>query len=627
MPRSNFTAMTKYLPLLLLFGVFACQQPKEEMKTKITQDPHSFAKPNEAIVKHLSWDAVVDFENKQIQATATFDIETSEGAKELILDTKALSIESVTADGEPAEYSLGEYVEHLGKPLVIKISSETKKVAVTYTSSPEAEALQWLSPQQTDGKELPFLFTQSQAILARSWIPLQDSPGIRFTYDAKVKVPQGMLALMSAENPTEMNDEGVYTFKMEQPIPAYLMALSAGDLKFQSLGARSGVYAEPGVLESAAFEFEDTEAMIEAAEKLYGPYAWDRYDLLVLPPSFPFGGMENPRLTFATPTILAGDKSLVALVAHELAHSWSGNLVTNATWDDFWLNEGFTVYFENRIMESLYGREYSEMLAQLSLQDLRIEVDEMLAGEHPEDTKLKLDLKGRNPDDGVSSIAYDKGYEFLRLLEETVGREAFDVFLKEYFTKNAFKTMTTEAFVEYMKTNLLDKNGVEVSSEFYNEWIYGQGLPDNAPVPSSNKFAIVEDVLAKWKTGESIDQLIVKDNDWNTHQWLHFLRNLPETMTVEQMTTLDDYLGFTASGNSEITHDWLRHVVKNSYEPGYDKLESFLVNVGRRKFLTPLYQDMMDAGKTDMAMEIYTKARPNYHFVSVNSVDKIVGWE
>jgi len=609
-----------------MLGVISCQKPEKEMKT-YTKDPHTFAEPNVAVVKHLSWEANVNFEKHQIEGVATLEIETASEANQLILDTKDLDISEINVDGKPVDFKLGEFQEHLGKPLIIDIKPDSKKVTVTYITSPEAEALQWLNPQQTDGKEKPFLFTQSQAILARSWIPLQDSPGIRFTYDAKVTVPKGMLALMSAENPTEINESGVYTFKMKQPIPAYLMALSVGDLKFQSLGKRSGVYAEPGMLEVSAAELEDTEAMIEAAEKLYGPYAWDRYDILMLPPSFPFGGMENPRLTFATPTILAGDKSLVSLVAHELAHSWSGNLVTNATWNDFWLNEGFTVYFEYRIMEAVYGREYSEMLALLSLQDLKQEIAEMKSAGHGEDTRLKLALEGRNPDEGVSSIAYDKGYYFLRLLEETVGREAFDRFLKEYFAKNAFKTMTTEAFIDYMNANLFEKNGIEVKPEFYNAWIYEEGLPDNVPVPTSNKFEEVEQVVDQWKNGSAISTLITEDNDWNTHQWLHFLRNLPDSLSQEQMTELDDNLGFTASNNSEITHAWLRLVVKNDYEPGYEKLEYFLVNVGRRKFLTPLYQDMMDTGKEQMAKDIYTKARPNYHFVSVSSVDKIVGWE
>ena len=302
--------------------------------------------PDEAVVTHLNWDANVNFELNKIQATAVLTIKTSSEAKQLILDTKDLTINSVmNGNNETLNFVLGETQPHLGTPLIIGITPKTKNVTISYETSEKAEALQWLEPSQTTDKAFPFLFTQSQAILARSWIPIQDSPGIRFTYNAQVKVPTELLAMMSASNPTEKNESGVYNFEMKQAIPAYLMALAVGDVQFSSLGQRSGVYAEPSVLAKSATEFEDLEKMISAAEELYGPYRWDRYDLIVLPSSFPFGGMENPRLTFATPTILAGDKSLTSLVAHELAHSWSGNLVTNANWNDFWLNEGFTVLF------------------------------------------------------------------------------------------------------------------------------------------------------------------------------------------------------------------------------------------------------------------------------------------
>ncbi|MEL7341975.1 MAG: M1 family aminopeptidase/hydrolase, partial [Bacteroidota bacterium] len=375
----------------------------------------------------------------------------------------------------------------------------------------------------------------------------QDSPGIRFTYDARVKVPKRLLAIMSATNPTEKSEDGVYLFKMEQPIPAYLLALAVGDLEFAPLGERSGVYAEPSVLKAATYEFGEVEEMMNIAEQLYGPYKWERYDIVVLPPSFPFGGMENPRLTFATPTILAGDRSLVSLVAHELAHSWSGNLVTNATWNDFWLNEGFTVYFENRIMEALKGRDYSEMLAYISYQDLTGEVSDM--GQESPDTRLSIELSGRNPDDGMTSIAYDKGYYFLRLIEETVGREAFDAFLKEYFSEHAFQTMDTETFLVELDTKLLNKYPGAKEEIGVNKWVKQTGIPDNIPVAKSKRFQQVSDALTSWIAGMPADQLEV--SEWSTHEWLHFIRILPDSISKDQLARLDAAFGFTKSTNSE----------------------------------------------------------------------------
>jgi len=615
--------------------LFSCsQQDKIETNQPMQViDNHTYAKPSEALITHLDWDAIIDFDSKKIIATATYNISISDNAKEIILDSNGLLVNSVKdGNGKDLVYSIGKEQPFLGSPLKIEISPSIKKISISYKTGESAEALQWLTPKQTADENSPFLFTQSQAILARSWVPVQDSPGIRFTYNAHVKVSKGMLALMSATNPTQVSSNGEYDFVMDKPIPAYLLALTVGDIVYQKLSERTGVYAEPSVIKAAAYEFADMEQMVEAAEKLYGSYQWGVYDLIVLPPSFPFGGMENPMLTFATPTILAGDRSLVSLVAHELAHSWSGNLVTNATWDDFWLNEGFTVYFEERIMEAVYGRDYSEMLALLSLQDLKEEIESISSGKNPEDTELKLNLKGRNPDDGMTSIAYDKGYYFLRLIEERVGRNMFDAFLKDYFTSNAFHSMTTEAFITQLNEKLFEKNGLTVDEQLYTDWIFGQGLPENCPQPTSDRFANVERVVENWTNGTKLEKLFTPEDiisqKWSSHEWLHFLRSLPEDLSLEQMKKLDNMFEFTYSGNSEILAAWMVHVIKHQYKPGYQNLKNFLINTGRRKFLSPLYIEMAKTETgLEMAKEIYTKARPNYHFVSSSSIDKILDWE
>jgi leukotriene-A4 hydrolase len=405
----------------------SCNQSKEKkMMNKYAEEPHSFAQPNNAVITHLDLNIDVNFNTQVISGTASYNI-TNFGASEIILDAKYLEIGTIKADGEKTSFTLGDLDENLGQSLTVAIKENTKKIAITYKTTHKTEALQWLSAQQTADKTNPFLFTQGQAILTRTWIPIQDSPQIRITYNARVKVPSELMAVMSAENPKKKSADGIYQFKMEQPIPAYLIALAIGDIEYKMISDRTGVYAEKSMIDKVHAEFSDMEKMVLAAENLYGAYDWEQFDIIVLPPSFPFGGMENPRLSFATPTVIAGDKSLTSLVAHELAHSWSGNLVTNATWNDFWLNEGFTVYFELRIMEALYGKERANMLALIGRQDLDDELESLK--DTPNDTKLKLDLKGRNPDDGMNSIAYDKGYLFLRTLEEKVGREKMDIFL------------------------------------------------------------------------------------------------------------------------------------------------------------------------------------------------------
>lgn len=366
---------TLLVAVAIIFMTSCTESKKEEMKElKYVEEPHSHAQPNEAVITHLNLDIDVNFDKEVISGTASYDITNNNEATEIILDAKNLVIEKVQADGEDTKFSLGVFDESLGQPLKIVITKDTKKITVFYQTTDKTEAVQWLTPQQTQDKTQPFLFTQGQAILTRTWIPIQDSPQIRITYDATVRVPKELMAVMSAENPKVKTANGEYHFKMAQKIPPYLMALAVGDITYKAVSNRTGVYAEPSMVDAAQEEFSEMEKMVVEAEKLYGKYAWDQFDVIVLPPSFPFGGMENPRLTFATPTLIAGDKSLTSVIAHELAHSWSGNLVTNATWDDFWLNEGFTVYFENRIMEALYGKERADMLGLIARQDLDEEV-------------------------------------------------------------------------------------------------------------------------------------------------------------------------------------------------------------------------------------------------------------
>jgi aminopeptidase N len=627
----------KNLIYIALFGfaVVSCAEEKTEnsesteVKTDTTEiaevkttdeiDHHTLSNYTEVRTKHLHLDIAVSFENKQITGVASHTIENITGADHIDFDTKGLNILEVTLnDGEPGEFTLGDYDELLGTVLSVKINEGTELVNIKYETTEKTEALDWLMPAQTAGKVEPFMYTQGQSIFTRSWIPIQGTPAIRITYSAKVAVPENLMAVMSASNPVQKNATGIYEFDMPQAIPCYLVALAVGDLEFAPIDHRTGVYSEPSMLKDCAYELADMGSMVNEAEKLYGNYLWDRYDVIVLPPSFPFGGMENPRLTFATPTIIAGDRSLVALIAHELAHSWSGNLVTNSTWNDFWLNEGFTVYFERRIMEAMYGKDYTDMLALLGYQDLLGTMDE----EATDMQSLKLQLMAKHPDAAMSDIAYEKGYFFLRLLEQTAGRDNFDVFLKNYFDEHKFQTITTEEFRKYLDANLIEPYKLEVNID---EWIYESGLPDNCPQVISTLFNAVEANLEQFYKTNDVQKSIKADN-WTTHEWLHFIRNLKPETTPEQMAMLDAEFHLTQSGNSEVAAIWFERSINFGYDNIDKELEAFLVKIGRRKFLMPLYTALAATpeGKAK-AIAIYEKARPNYHYVSFNSIDELLG--
>jgi len=646
MDSKNYRRIILSLVLLVISNSFftACVPKQETNMTKppenktatptatenaIVEDVHSFSNPKQIRVTNIDLDWTVSFEEKSIKGFADLKFERAKDAANapIILDTRDLKIEKTETsndDGktfQPAEFKLGEADKFLGSSLTVTLPADANKVRVYYQTAPTASGLQWLAPEQTAGKQKPFMFSQAQAIHARSFIPIQDSPQVRVTYAAKVRTPKDLLAVMSAEGNSQTSDRtGEYNFKMTHPIPSYLIAIAVGDLQFKSLGNRTGVYSEPSVLEKAANELGDTEKMVEATEKNFGAYAWGRYDLLILPPSFPFGGMENPMLTFATPTILAGDKSLVSLVAHELAHSWSGNLVTNATWRDFWLNEGFTTYLERRIIESVYGEPRREMEAVLGRKSLEEEMKDL----EDRDEILHVDLKGRDPDEGFTGVPYEKGALFLRFLEEKVGREKFDKFLRGYFDSHAFQSITTENFIEYLNKNLLAENPNVITAEQISEWIEKPGIPANAPQPKSDAFVKTETAANDFNAGK-IAAKDIQASGWTTQEWLSFLKALPENLGAEKMSELDAAFNFTKSGNSEIAFQWLLTAIKNKYSAADARLEEFLVSIGRRKFVKPLYDELAKTpeGKT-RAKAIYAKARPGYHPITQATIDAIL---
>jgi aminopeptidase N len=607
---------------MLASGLAGAAEPDEGRR-----DVHSAGNPHEIRVRHIQLDLAVDFARKQLLGSAQLRTERMPGSNPeapLILDTKGLVIEKVEEfNGQgwsKVNYRLGPPDPILGEALTIPMASDIGPVRITYRTSPSAGALQWLDPSRPAGGRQPFLFTQSQAIQARTWIPTQDSPGVRLTYGATIRTPPGLTAVMSADRTPDPSDTTLTRFRMDQAIPSYLIALAVGDLTFRPIGPRTGVWAEPSVVAKAANEFADTEKMVEATEKRFGPYRWGRYDLLVLPPSFPFGGMENPRLTFATPTVIAGDRSLVALVAHELAHSWSGNLVTNATWRDFWLNEGFTVYLERRIVEDLYGVERARIEAVLGIQELR----EDLARLPSPDQVLHVNLAGRDPDDGMTQVPYEKGALFLTQLERAFGRERFDAFLLGYFNRHAFQSITTGDFLADLKTNLFSLDLAAASKIDLDAWIEAPGLKASFVEPTSSRLEAVDQAASDWTAGKVATERLTTQ-EWSTQEWLRFLRALPAKLSPERMASLDGAFGLTERENAEVAALWLLMAVRNEYRPADARLEKFLTTIGRRKFLMPIYRELTRTPDgLKKARLLFAKARPFYHPIATESVDLLL---
>ncbi|MCG9696077.1 M1 family metallopeptidase [Shewanella sp. Isolate11] len=581
-------------------------------------DYHSFANVEQIQVSHLTLELEVDFEQKRLTGCARLDLNyVDSSCRNLYLDSRDLLIEKVSdQDGKLLCFSFDQQDSIRGQRLAITLQSATSHVQIDYQTSPKAQGLQWLTPAQTSGKKQPFLFSQSQPINARSWIPLQDTPKARITFDAKVTAPIGMRAVMSAMNDPQAALNGCFSFTMEKPMPTHLMAIAVGALDFGALGDRTGVYAEPEVLQAAVCEFEDTEQMVEIAESLLGPYQWGRYDMLVLPPSFPFGGMENPCLAFMTPTLIAGDKSLVSTVAHELAHSWTGNLVSNATWRDLWLNEGFTTYFTNRIVEAVYGKELAQLEVVLEYGRLQQELSTL-----PLETQtLPANVQQGDPNDAFNRFTYDKASMFVHELEKRLGRNEFDRFLFTYVNHFAFKAITTETFVDYAKRTLLVEHKDKISEQELLEWVYATGMPSWFVAPTSDSLDKVDSLLKHWQATGEIDKQGTES--WRVHHWQYFLASLPQILTHQQLQQLDSQFDFSHSTNAEIACDWFKVTIRNHYDAVLPLVESYLSRIGRAKFVRPLYAALQVAGyKTDIKA-VYRQARAGYHPSLAVQLDK-----
>lgn len=643
------------LLLILLLGLWSCKTEKDKKPT-ITEtisvsskDPHSYANIHQIRTKHLSLELEINFENKTIYGVARHEMSHS-NTNTAIFDINGEIIQKVTLGKKGREketdFVIGKMDADsiLGQPLAVSIPEGTEFINIYYQTTNQSKALEWIDAANTLSKTSPFLYSQGQAILTRTWIPLQDSPSNRFTYEAKIKVDPSILVLMSAENPTQKAQNGQYEFKMDKAIPSYLIAITAGDISYKALDNRCGVYAETPILNKAAAEFQDLPKMMSAVEKMYGPYAWGQYDLIVQHQSFPFGGMENPRLTFINPSIVAGDRSLVSVIAHELAHSWSGNLVTNETWNDFWLNEGFTVYLEHRIMEALYGKETAAILSEIENYELEEELKTIKTSKHPEDSRLFLSLKGRDPDDGMTSVAYIKGANFLKTLESRVGRRKMDAFMHAYFEKFQFQTIRTDVFHTFLNKQLLYPNNISFNSD---EWFYLEGLPENAISIKSQRLNYMRDLAKRTNQGEDVFAPIKKISwvkvkgkkkkskvtkieqlnpaNYITQEWQTYIRNLSADIDTNTLDKINAYGRFTSS-NDEIKFEWFMLNIRQKNLSIRKELRAFLLTRGRRKYILPLYRALCQhPSEKKWAFTLYSEAKGNYHSVSRSSIKKLFG--
>jgi len=620
------------LPIVLLM---ACRQEPAGLAVQDVgegpRDHFSYANSGQFLTRHLELDLTVDFGRRALAGSVTHHMDCLvEEARVITLDSRGLQIERVqlAAAGGAAEtlpFELAESDPVRGEALHIRLPSGTDctpglQLKIDYRTGPKASAIMWLPPELTAGGEHPFMFTQSQSIHARSWVPLQDTPAVRATYEAVIRTPPELLAVMSADNDAHTERDGIYQFLMPQPIPSYLLALAVGNLQFAAFGEDTGVYAEPEVLPAAAWEFADTQDMLDAAEAMYGPYQWGRYDLLILPPSFPYGGMENPRLSFITPSLLAGDRSLVSVIAHELAHSWSGNLVSNRTWRDIWLNEGTTSYLEARLMEVLYGKDRADeerlLTYQSLLEDLQIVPPEM--------QPLAPVFESGDPDEGQQGLEYAKGQMLLEHLEALFGRDVFDRYMAGYFDHFAFQAISTEQFLEYIDRRLLQPNPGVYSRQQLEDWLYQPGLPAAMTVPRSDNLEAAAGAAQAWASGElPVDKLSTKG--WSPQAMVYFIKALPRDLARERLQELDRELGLSTSENAEIGRTWYIEVAKRRYLPAYPQMRAYLGRFGRTRLVEPVYRALTANGQdAELAREIFDLCKGSYHPLTIAAIEPLL---
>ncbi|KAJ6656381.1 hypothetical protein lerEdw1_003884 [Lerista edwardsae] len=603
-------------------------------------DPTSFASAGDGRTHHLYLRCRVDFESRSLRGVAALTVRAErDDLRRLVtplppptpvLDTRDLTVQNVTVNRQEAKFTLGERHSFNGSPLEITLPFQLRKgqdvvIEISFETSPRSSALQWFSPEQTSGKRHPFLFSQCQANHCRALLPCQDTPSVKLTYYAEISVPRELVALMSANRDGELPDpedsaRRIYRFYQNVPIPSYLIALVVGALESRELGPRSLVWAEKELVDKCAYEFAETEAMLKTAEDLAGPYIWGQYDLLVLPPSFPYGGMENPCLTFVTPTLLAGDRSLSSVIAHEISHSWTGNLVTNKTWEHFWLNEGHTVYLERRIGGRLFGEQFRHFQALGGWRELQNTINTF--GSTNPLTNLIPNLKDVNPDVAYSSVPYEKGFALLFYLEQLLGGpDVFIGFLKAYIQQFAYKSVVTEDWKNFLYSYFKDKVDL-LDKVDWNAWMNTPGMP---PVKPTYDMTLSNACLAlsqRWikATENDLDCFSSADiKDLSSHQLIEFLALLllADPLPVSHVRKMQEVYNFNAVNNSEIRFRWLRLCIQAQWEDAIPLALKMATEQGRMKFTRPLFRDLYKFEKSrDQAVAAFHQHKASMHPVT-----------
>ena len=616
------------------------------------EDISSYSNFNEIIQKELDIDISLDFEKKQMigKMDINYEIINQEISK-IILDLKGpeiVSVEYIQKDEEGEDlksiklnyeiYSENEFKDSLGTPLIIYLDNiknnkevdykkiielKTLLIRIQFITTEKCTGIQFLTKEQTYTKKYPFMFTQCEAIQCRSLFPVQDSPSVKSTYKVTTSIESPLTFLFGGIIKTKYYDsntkKNITLFEQNIPIPSYLVAFVAGELEYGRISERCGVWTEVGLCKKACNEFKDAETYIKIAEEyLDHPYEWEVYNLLVLPFSFPYGGMENPNLTFVTPALLAGDRSMSNVIGHEISHSWTGNLVTNKNWKNFWVNEGFTTFMERKLDSALLGEDMENLEAIVGNNELIADIK--LLGEDSEYTKLSADYGGNDPDDGFSTAPYEKGYQFLIYIEKLIGKDVFKEVMQKYIKKYRLKSVDHTAFKgvleEVIKEKFKEKADEIIGKIDWEKWLYEKGIPKYTNEFSSEYLKdaekLAEDFLNEKEDNETV---LKKFKEWHTNVKLAFLNYLSEHKDKINETicqNLKKKLNLAEEYNSEIKYMWYLLALDKKIESEIPNIKKFLETHGRLKYIRPIYFAWMEKDFNE-AKEFFDKVKYLYH--------------